>query len=148
MIEIAGSGVLALAAPAAYWVGLQRYDSISWLLWGLSWLQVTGTIVYAYLRLDQRQLKEEPSQRELLKMSRESFLFNTALFGGVLLLALIGRVSDFLALAFLIQPVEVIWGTYHPAISIAPKKIGIRQLNHQQPFYNYFYYHLVDELKN
>lgn len=127
-IEIAASGVLALAAPAAYWVGLQRYDSIGWFLWGLSWLQVAGTILYAYLRLNQRQLKELTSQIELLKMSRESFLFNTALFGGVLILAFAGWVPTFLPLAFLIQPLEVIWGTYHPAISVAPKKIGIRQL--------------------
>jgi hypothetical protein len=127
-IEIAASGVLALAAPAAYWVGLQRYDSIGWLLWGLSWLQVAGTILYAYLRLNQRQLKEKPTLRELIKMSRDSFLFNTALFAGVLILAFAGWVPTFLPLAFLIQPLEVIWGTYHPAISVAPKKIGIRQL--------------------
>lgn len=127
-IEIAASGVLALAAPAAYWVGLQHYNSIGWLLWGLLWLQVAGSILYAYLRLNQRQIKELPSQKELLKMSRESFVFNTALFGGVLLLAFTGWVPIFLPLAFLIQPLEVIWGTYHPAISVAPKKIGIRQL--------------------
>jgi len=127
-IEIAASGVLALAAPAAYWVGLQRYDSIGWLLWGLSWLQVAGTILFAYLRLDQRQLKERPPQKELLKMSHESFLFNTTLFAGVLILALMGWVPAYLPIAFLVQPMEVIWGTYHPAISVAPKKIGIRQL--------------------
>mgnify|MGYP001038377555 CR=1 FL=1 len=127
-IEIAASGVLALAAPAAYWVGLQRYDSIGWLLWGLTWLQVAGTILYAYLRLNQRQLKDLPSQDELLKMSHASFLFNTALFGGVLLLALADWVPSFLPLAFFIQPMEVLWGTYHPAISVAPKKIGFRQL--------------------
>lgn len=127
-IEIAASGVLALAAPAAYWIGLQRYDSIGWLLWGLSWLQVAGTILHAYLRLNQRQLKERPPQKELFKMSRESFLFNTALFAGVLILALVSWVPTFLPLVFLIQPLEVIWGTFHPAISVAPKKIGIRQL--------------------
>ena len=127
-IEIAASVVLALAAPAACWVGLQRYDKIGWLLWGLSWLQVTGTILYAYLRLNQRQLRMRPAQKELIKMSRESFLFNTALFAGVVILAFVGWLPTFLPFAFLIQPLEVFWGTYHPAISVAPKKIGIRQL--------------------
>lgn len=79
-IEIAASGVLALAAPAAYWVGLQRYDSIGWLLWGLSWFQIAGTIMYAYLRLNQRQLKSKSTKRESVKMSRNSFLFNIVLF--------------------------------------------------------------------
>jgi hypothetical protein len=55
-------------------------------------------------------------------------LFNTALFAGVFILALAGRVPTFFPLAFLIQPLEVIWGTFHPAISVVPKKIGIRQL--------------------
>ncbi|MBW6474835.1 MAG: YwiC-like family protein [Anaerolineaceae bacterium] len=127
-IEIAASGVLALAAPAAYWVGLQCYDSIGWLLWGLSWLQVAGTILYAYLRLNQRHLKERPPQKELLMMSSETFLFNAGLFAGVLILMLMGWVPVYLPIAFLIQPLEVIWGTYHPAISVTPKKIGIRQL--------------------
>jgi hypothetical protein len=127
-IEIAASVVLASAAPATYWVGLQRYDSIGWLLWGLSWLQVAGTILYAYLRLNQRQLKERPPQKELFKMSSGSFQFNTALFAGVLILAFAGWIPTYLPLAFLIQPLEVVWGTYHPSISVSPKRIGIRQL--------------------
>jgi hypothetical protein len=61
-------------------------------------------------------------------MSREPFVFNTALFAGVLILAFAGWVPSFLPLAYLIQPLEVIWGTYHPPISVAPKRIGIRQL--------------------
>jgi hypothetical protein len=127
-IEIAASVVLASAAPATYWVGLQRYDSIGWLLWGLSWLQVVGTILYAYLRLNQRQLKERPPQKELFKMSSGSFQFNTALFAGVLILTFAGWIPNYLPLAFLIQPLEVVWGTYHPYISVSPKRIGIRQL--------------------
>jgi hypothetical protein len=98
------------------------------LLWGLSWLQVAGTILHAYLRLNQRQLKDRPPQKEIFKMSCESFLFNTALFAGVLILTLMDWVPAYLPIAFLIQPLEVIWDTYHPAISMAPKKIGIRQL--------------------
>ena len=128
LIEIVAGGVLALAAPAAYWIGLERYAPLGWLLWGLAWLQVVGTILNAYLRLHQRQLREMPARVELLKMSASALIFNTLLFAGVSLLAIMGWVPSFLPFAFLIQPLEVIWGTYHPAIFVSPVKIGIRQL--------------------
>lgn len=128
IIEIAASGVLALAAPATFWVGQQHYSIIGWVLWGLSWLQVSGTILYAYLRLEQRSLRSKPSQQELWKMSGEALVFNGVLMIGVLIFSLGGWLPTFIPIAFLIQPIEVLWGTYHPAISTSPKKIGIRQL--------------------
>ena len=128
LIEIAASGVLALAAPATFWVGQQQYSPTGWLLWVFTWLQVTGTILYAYLRLEQRQLKQQPTLKESIKMSSEAFIFNLILFISVLVIAITGSIPTFLPLAFLIQPLEVIWGILNPAISEAPKKIGIRQL--------------------
>src|SRR5215207_8346143 len=53
-VEIIAIGVLALAAPAAYWVGIDRYDPLGWWLWILVWFQNAASIVYAYLRLEQR----------------------------------------------------------------------------------------------
>ena len=53
-VEILATGVLSLAAPAAYWVGIGRYDSGGWWLWILLWFQSAASIVYAYLRLEQR----------------------------------------------------------------------------------------------
>lgn len=128
VIEIVAGGVLALAAPAAYWVGLERYAALGWLLWALTWLQVVGTILTAYLRLHQRQLRELPPRLNLLKMSAQALFFNTILFAAVVILAMMGWVPALLPLAYLIQPLEVIWGTLHPAIKVSPVKIGIRQL--------------------
>lgn len=128
LIEVVAGGVLALAAPAVYWVGIEQYAPLGWLLWGLAWLQVAGTILSAYLRLNQRQLKEMPSRREMLRMATQTLLFNTVLLVGVVILAIMGWVPPFTPLAFLIQPLEVIWGIYRPAIAVSPKRIGIRQL--------------------
>jgi hypothetical protein len=128
LIEIAASGVLALAAPAAFWIGKQTYDSTGWLIWMLTWSQVAGTIYYAYLRLNQRQLKQLPDKRGLYKMAIETIVFNSLLFLVVIVLAAINWVPPLLPLAYIIQPIEVLWGTLHPAIAVAPKKIGIRQL--------------------
>ena len=57
-IEILATGVLSLTAPAAYWVGIGRYEANGWWLWILIWLQTAASIVYAYLRLEQREQKE------------------------------------------------------------------------------------------
>lgn len=128
LIEIAAGGVLALAAPAAYWVGLQDYSSTGWMLWVLSWLQVSGTILYAYLRLKQRKLTQTPTLRESIVQARETILFNFLLFIVVMVLAIFSIVPALLPIAFIIQPIEIIWGVSHPAIKVPPKQIGIRQL--------------------
>ena len=128
LMEIAASGVLALSAPAAYWVGRGAIDPTGWLLWGLSWLQVAGTILYAYLRLAQRQLKAQPTPRERLWMGRGAMLYNLAALLLVSGLAVVRAVPAPLVLAYLIQPLEVLWGITHPAVGVKPKVIGIRQL--------------------
>ena len=62
-VEMLGTGALALAAPAAYWVGIGRYESGGWLLGGLVWAQSAASIGYAYLRLEQREWKKVPDRR-------------------------------------------------------------------------------------
>jgi hypothetical protein len=128
LVEVAGSGVLALAAPAAYWVGLGRVDPTGWLLWALVWLQVAGTILYAYLRLEQRVLEQIPDWRQSFRMARVALVYNAAVFLLVAGLGFIKVAPMLLPLAYLIQPVEVAWGTGHPAVGVKPKAIGIRQL--------------------
>ncbi len=128
LIEVAAGGVLALAAPAAYWVGQQDYSSTGWMLWVLSWLQVSGTILYAYLRLKQRQLSQTPTLKESIIQARETIIFNFLLFILVLVLAIFSFVPALIPFSFIIQPIEIIWGVSHPAIKVPPKQIGIRQL--------------------
>lgn len=128
LIEVAAGGVLALAAPAAFWVGKGDYDPTGWMLWVLCWLQVTGTILYAYLRLQQRQYQNFPDLRVSFTNAKESLIFNLSLLVFVSILVWKGWAPPLTPIGFLIQPIEVIWGIFHPAIKIPPKKIGIRQL--------------------
>jgi hypothetical protein len=67
-IEIIATGVLSLAAPAAYWVGREGYDPTGWWLWILVWFQSAASIVYAYLRLEQRDKTDglEPAHSRAL----------------------------------------------------------------------------------
>ncbi|HUG34066.1 MAG TPA: YwiC-like family protein, partial [Anaerolineales bacterium] len=76
-VEIVATGALSLAAPAAYWIGIGDYDHAGWLLWILIWMQTAASIVYAYLRLDQRNLDHVPDLHEKWKMGRRAAIYTT-----------------------------------------------------------------------
>jgi len=127
-VELVGSGVLALAAPAAYWVGRGGMDPAGWWLFALSWLQSAASIIYAYLRLEQRVLSAVPELPERLAMGRRALLY--ALFNllAVLGLSLAGLFPPLLPLPFALQFAETLYGTLRPAVGYKPTAIGIRQL--------------------
>ena len=127
-VEIVGSGVLAMAAPAGYWIGVGSLDSTGWLLLALTWLQSAASIVHAYLRLDQRELDLVPDIKNRLKMGRRAIIYTTFNLIFVAALAMISLVSPLLPLPYALQWGETIWGTLKPAIGMRPTAIGVRQL--------------------
>jgi hypothetical protein len=127
-VEIIATGVLSLAAPAAYWVGTGRDDPMGWWLWILVWLQTAASIVYAYLRLEQRDQAEGLGRAELWKKGARAFAYTTFNLVMVLALGLFSVLPRFLFLAYLIQWIETLWGIFHPAVRWKPTRIGIRQL--------------------
>jgi hypothetical protein len=127
-VEIIATGVLSLAAPAAYWVGIGRYDTIGWWLWILVWLQTAASIVYAYLRLEQRELTNIPARNEMWRLGFRALAYTTFNLIFTLTLGFISVLPRFLFLSYLIQWSETLWGIFHPAIKWKPTHIGIRQL--------------------
>ena len=127
-VEILGSGVLALSAPAAMWIGSGTIDPLGWVLFILTWLQSAASIVYAYLRLEQRELKTMPSVSIRWRMASRALMYTS--FNLLLVLGLsIGEIIPMLLfIPFIIQWLETLYGTSHPAIGFKPTKIGIRQL--------------------
>jgi hypothetical protein len=127
-IELVGSGVLALAAPAAFWVGIGSPDPMGWLLFGLVWFQSAASIVYAYLRLEQRVLQSAPSLTMRIQMGSRALLYSTFNICAVAILSTIGVLSNWLWLPFALQWGETIRGVFQPAIGLKPTAIGVRQL--------------------
>jgi hypothetical protein len=127
-VEIIATGVLALAAPAAYWTGIGRYDPTGWWLWVLTWLQNAASIVHAYLRLEQREWREVPGRSELWKAGRRAFIYTTFNLLFSLGLGLTSVLPRFLFVPYLVQWSETLWGIFHPAVKWKPTRIGIRQL--------------------
>jgi len=127
-VEILATGVLSLAAPAAYWVGIGQYDPWGWWLWILVWFQTAASIVYAYLRLEQRDSQEGLTQAQAWKMGQRAFAYTSCNLVAVLTLGLLSVLPPYLFLPYLIQWMETLWGIFHPAIGWKPTRIGIRQL--------------------
>jgi hypothetical protein len=127
-VEILATGVLALAAPAAYWIGIGAYEPLGWLLWVLVWFQSAASIVYAYLRLEQRQWKSVPNMVTRFKSANRALaytLFNLVLS---LILGTFNIIPILVSLPFLLQAAESLWGTINPALGEKPVAVGVRQL--------------------
>ncbi|MEJ2598330.1 MAG: YwiC-like family protein [Anaerolineales bacterium] len=127
-VELVGTGVLALAAPAGYWIGTGAFNLAGWWLFFLTWFQSAASIVYAYLRLEQRRLKEKPNLPDRLLMGWRALLYAFFNFAGVLSLSLNGLLPFWLFIPYLLQLAETTQGTLNPAIKLKPTQIGIRQL--------------------
>jgi len=127
-VELVASGVLALAAPAAYWVAVGSATPAGWGLWALTWLQSAASIVYAYLRLEQRQWDEVLDLTTRIKRGQRALLYTSFNLLSVIILAFGGWLPVLLPLPYTLQWIETIWGTLRPAVGVKPTQIGLRQL--------------------
>lgn len=134
-IELVGSGVLALAAPAAYWVSGGEESSEAWVIWALSWLQSAASIVYIYLRLHQRQLPSLPGFSEKWRMGVRTLTYHTFNFALAIALSLMEIIPFGIVAAFTVVLLDALEGVANPPIGVKPTTIGIRQLVFSGLFY-------------
>jgi hypothetical protein len=128
-VELVGSGVLALAAPAAYWVGIGQAEPDGWWLFILTWFQSAASIVYAYLRLEQRVLTALPPRRELLNIGSRALLYTGFNLLATLILSFTRVLPAWIWIPYALQATETIHGALvQPAIAWKPTRIGLRQL--------------------
>jgi hypothetical protein len=127
-VEIIATGVLSLAAPAAYWVGLGHYDPMGWWLWIFVCLQTAASVIYAYLRLEQREWKSIPNRWIRFRAGWRAYAHTSFNLVSALGLGVLGLLPRFLFIPYLLQWIETIWGIDHPAVGWKPTPIGIRQL--------------------
>ena len=131
-VELVGSGILAMAASAAHISSTGSWTETAGLLWLLTWGYAAVSIVYIYLRLDQRQIEEadkmDLSRSRRLNMGRSAMQIAAV----ALLLVTAGTyfrvLPRFAPLPFIITQVQVIAGTLRPAIGASPSRIGLVQV--------------------
>jgi hypothetical protein len=127
-VEIVGAGVLALSAPAAYWVAGGEQQVLAWILWGLSWFQAAASIVYVHLRLEQRRLEAQPDRSERWRMGARTLAYHIFNLLACLALAVAGWVPWLAPVAFFLMLFDALDGVIHPAVGASPRDIGLRQL--------------------
>lgn len=128
LLEMIGSGVLALAAPAAYWVTGGEENTIALLVWVLTWVQSAASISHVYLCLEQRELKEPPSRSKSWRSGFGMLLFHLSIFVGSIVIALMQIVPWPIPLAFGLMLLNATESVLNPAVGIKPSRIGFRQL--------------------
>ncbi len=127
-VEILATGVLALAAPAAFWIGNNAYDPLGWVLWILTWFQSAASIVHAYLRLQQREWQSAPNLVDRLRAGGRALAYTGFNLGLAAVLGAFGVIPGLVLLPYLLQFGETVWGTLNPAVGARPVTIGVRQL--------------------
>lgn len=127
-IELAGSGMLALAAPTAYYVATGAIDTTALMLWLLCWLQSAAAIVYVYLRLAQRRLIAAPPTEERWRMGFRAVLYAGVNFVISGTLAILGLVPPLTPLAFAAMLWQAVGGTRQPCVGARPQRIGFAQV--------------------
>ncbi len=126
-IELVGAGTLALAAPAAYWVSIGAMTLTGWWLWGLAWLYAASSIVYVYLRLEQRRWKEPKELRERVHEGQRTLLYAGTSLAITLALALLQLVPPLAPAPFALALLHFVYGITHPCVGVKPARIGIEQ---------------------
>jgi hypothetical protein len=126
-IELVGAGTLALAAPAAYWVSVGELTTNGWWLWLLAWLYAASSIVYVYLRLKQRRMKEMPLRATQWLEGRRTLLYIGGAFTVTCALAFLQYIPLWAPLPFALAAAHYVYGITHPCIGVKPVRIGIEQ---------------------
>jgi hypothetical protein len=126
-VEILGAGVLALSAPACYWIGAGHFEANGWILWVLCWIFSTMSIVHVHARLEQRQ-PAETSPESLRAPARRALRTNSVLLAAVVVATFLSATSPLLPLPFLVQWSETAQAAFTFRAAPKPTSIGMRQL--------------------
>ena len=127
-LEVVACGALALAAPAAYWIGRGSYEPLGWALWLLIWFQSAASIVHAYMRLEHRKQAQIPERSAQLQIGRRALMYTSFNLLVSILLGIFSIIPAFLFFAYLSQWLETLWWMFNPDIKAKPVAIGVRQM--------------------
>jgi hypothetical protein len=125
---VLGAGLLALAAPAAYWVSGGRSSTVPWILWVMCWLQSTASILLVYSRLEQRSWNAPASLLARFRSAGGAWMVHFFNAVTAVTLAALGWIPWLSAAGFLLMLIDLAEGTLRPAIGARPTHIGLRQL--------------------
>ncbi len=127
-VELVACGVLALAAPAAYWVAGGQDNGQAWALWGLTWLQSAASILYVALRLEGRRLKAVAPLGERLRMGGRTLLYHLFNLLAAAAAVALRLAPSLVVLAFGLMALDALEGVLRPPVGVRPTRIGFRQL--------------------
>ena len=127
-MEVLASGVMALAAPAAYWAAGGTDYPEPWVLWALTWLQSASAIANVYLRLDQRRWPGAKTWPQRLAAGTRTLVHHAAGLAAALLFVALDQAPPLVIAAFAVTFLDAVDTVRRPTPGARPAEIGIRQL--------------------
>ncbi|WP_299030207.1 YwiC-like family protein [uncultured Thermanaerothrix sp.] len=128
ILDMAVAITLGLGAPAAYWVTEGAYSATGWVLWGLCSLHAIASIAHTFMRLEQRRWQALPPLPAQIRTALPALSVNFLAVGTTYFLPDFLPLPRWLILAYTLQLLESLWGTWKPAMGKKPTQIGLRQL--------------------
>lgn len=127
--EVAGSTVLALAAPVAYWTDVGMQHVTGWWLWLWCALQSSAAIAYVFVRLERRRMTHPPTWAERWRMARFSTVWHVMNLALAASCAALGTAPALIVVPFAVVLAEAIYGgLLRPCVGAKPIAIGLRQM--------------------
>ena len=126
--QMVGTGVLALWAPAAFWVGGGKQYPEPWVLWLLVWYQSMGAVANVYLHLEQRAWSSGVALSQRLRAGTRTLGLHAAALTLAILFVAPGYAPPAILLAFAITLLAAVYGVIRPLTGARPRTIGLRQL--------------------
>lgn len=133
-VQLMATGALALAAPAALWVGRGEMVAVGWWLWLLSWLHSAASVVFVYLRLEQLRtarciaINDRLPQQGPVRSGRRALLYSSFNPLFVAVLTVVGPFPRGLVVPFMLQWFETVGALWRPSLKAKPVTIGLRQV--------------------
>lgn len=134
-VEIVAAGVLALMAPAAFWLAGGDQDQTALWLWVISWLQSAASIVHIHLRLHQRESTDVGNWRDKLALGWRSLAYHGFNLAAGLVGWFLFDLPAEIPLAFSLVLLDGLHGVLVPATGYRPARIGLRQLLFSSAFF-------------
>jgi hypothetical protein len=127
-VEIIGAGVLALAAPASFWVAEGSSTILAWSLWGIAWLQSAASIVLIYQRLAERSMTEAGPFSTRFRRAARSLAYHSFNLIIIFLVRPVVGLPWLAPLASALMLLDAADSLRAPALGWKPTRIGLRQL--------------------
>jgi hypothetical protein len=128
MLALAG---LSLSVVSAYYVGSHTIDLKAIIVWMLNVLFFGCSAVYVHMKMQLLSVRRTAKDlTETFSVGRLNIMYHIGILCCVPLLALLGKTSQNILIAFIPMVIHALYGTFRPSRKVQFKNLGFALLGH------------------